>query len=111
MEQYRHQPPHRLSGGQLQKVALAGALAMKPKYLILDEACSMLDPQSREKVWESVETLHRDHGIAVISITHFPEEVFLRQWHRIDGKRQNGGNIVAIQVKGLDFTYQPRHHL
>ena len=87
MEQYRHQPPHRLSGGQLQKVALAGALAMKPKYLILDEACSMLDPQSREKVWESVETLHRDHGIAVISITHFPEEVFY-------------GNGIALMENG-----------
>ncbi len=87
MTQYRHQPPHRLSGGQLQKVALAGALAMKPKYLILDEACSMLDPESRRRIWDAVTSLHQNRGITVISITHFPEEAFY-------------GDSIALVAKG-----------
>ncbi|MBR6484955.1 MAG: ATP-binding cassette domain-containing protein, partial [Clostridiales bacterium] len=59
-----------LSGGQKQKLAIAGALAMKPKVLILDEATAMLDPMSREEFLLTVERLRLERGMTVITITH-----------------------------------------
>lgn len=76
---YRNHAPHLLSGGQKQKVAVAGALAMEPRYLIMDEATAMLDPVGREEVLAAVQKLHREKGIAVINISHFMEEALLGQ--------------------------------
>ena len=59
-----------LSGGQKQKLAIAGALAMDPKILILDESTAMLDPVSRDEFLDLVESLNREKGITVITITH-----------------------------------------
>ena len=59
-----------LSGGQKQKLAIAGVLAMKPSILILDEATSMLDPVSRDEFLEVVERMNRDKKVTVITITH-----------------------------------------
>ncbi len=77
MEDYREHAPHLLSGGQKQKVAIAGALAMEPRYLIMDEATSMLDPVSRNETLTAVTRLHREQGITVINISHFIEEALL----------------------------------
>ncbi len=77
MEGYREHEPHLLSGGQKQKVAIAGALAMEPRYLIMDEATSMLDPISREEILAAVADLHRERGIGIINISHFIEEALL----------------------------------
>ena len=69
-----------LSGGQQQLVALAGELAMRPRYLVLDEATSMLDAASREQVSRIVGRLV-DDGMGALEITHKPvpavREVFL----------------------------------
>ncbi len=59
-----------LSGGQKQKLAIAGALAMHPEVLILDESTAMLDPISRDEFLDLVEQLQKDKGITVITITH-----------------------------------------
>ncbi len=59
-----------LSGGQKQKLAIAGALAMKPEILILDESTAMLDPDSREEFLTIVERMNREEGLTVITITH-----------------------------------------
>lgn len=77
LEDYRQHSPHMLSGGQKQKVALAGVLAMEPKYIVLDEACSMLDPVSRRDLWQRIEDLRLHLGVTVINISHFPEEALL----------------------------------
>ncbi len=77
MEDYREHAPHLLSGGQKQKVAIAGALAMEPRYLIMDEATSMLDPASRNETIAAVKRLHLEQGITVINISHFIEEALL----------------------------------
>ena len=58
-----------LSGGQQQLVAIAGVLAMRPRYLVLDEATSMLDPASRERVAHIVEHLVAS-GLGVLEIAH-----------------------------------------
>lgn len=59
-----------LSGGQKQKLAIAGALAMKPKIIILDESTAMLDPISRNEFLELVEKIREDMGLTIITITH-----------------------------------------
>lgn len=77
MTEFINHEPHHLSGGQKQRVAIASALAMEPKILILDEATSMLDPQGREEVLATVQQLRKKMGITVISITHDLEEAML----------------------------------
>lgn len=77
MYEHRGGTPFRLSGGQKQRVAIAGVLAIKPRVMILDESTSMLDPEGRADVLRVVDKLHREENMAVIMITHFPEEALL----------------------------------
>ena len=60
----------RLSGGQKQKLAIAGALAMRPEVLILDEATAMLDPRSRDEFLAVCEDMRLKKGLTLITITH-----------------------------------------
>ena len=69
----RHRPPHMLSAGQQQRVAIAGALAMAPRCLVLDEATAMLDPAGRRDVLRVMDALHQD-GMTIVTITHHMEE-------------------------------------
>jgi energy-coupling factor transport system ATP-binding protein len=66
-------PPHLLSGGQMQKVALAGVLARQPEIIVFDEPTAMLDPVAREVFLDRVRELHHQ-GMTVIYITHHMEE-------------------------------------
>jgi len=66
-------PPHLLSGGQIQKLALAGVLARSPRVILFDEPTSMLDPVSRQNFLKSICTL-REQGITIIFITQHMEE-------------------------------------
>lgn len=94
--------PHHLSGGQKQRVAIAGALALKPKLLILDEATSMLDPQGRVEVLQTVQTLRAETGLTVLSITHDLEEAMLadRVLFMNDGKKFAEGTPAEIFTLG-----------
>lgn len=74
MSQYAHHEPHRLSGGQKQRIAIAGIIAMMPTCMIFDESTAMLDPVGRREVIETIETLNREQGITMISITHYMDE-------------------------------------
>jgi len=76
MLEYRRHAPHLLSGGQKQRVAIAGILAMRPQCLVLDEATTMLDPEGRGEVLETVQRLNAS-GVTVINITHTMEEAVL----------------------------------
>ena len=64
-----------LSGGELQRVALAGALAMRPRYLVLDEVTSMLDASLRPGMRELVDRLAHVSGVGVLTVTHDPAEL------------------------------------
>ena len=68
--EYRHKETMALSGGQKQKLAIAGALAMRPDIMILDEATAMLDPSSRDDFLELVEKMRIEKGLTLITITH-----------------------------------------
>ena len=71
----RNRMTDELSGGQQQLVSLAGALAMRPRYLVLDEVCSQLDEASRQRIAEVVAGLVRT-GTGVLEIAHGPEALF-----------------------------------
>lgn len=75
MTAYREKSPGSLSGGQKQKVAIAGILAMEPECIVFDEPTAMLDPRGRKEVLDAIRHLNRDKGITVIYITHHIEEV------------------------------------
>lgn len=63
-----------LSGGELQRVAIAGVVAMRPRYLVLDEVTSQLDGGSRERVRAIVRSLASE-GVGVLMVTHDLEEI------------------------------------
>jgi len=65
---------HTLSGGEQQKLGLAGALAVGAEVLIIDEALSMLDKPSRLSIRSLLSSLRRDRGLTIIEITHNLEE-------------------------------------
>ena len=73
MKRFRQRAPHLLSAGQKQRVAIAGAMALKPQVLILDESTSMLDPAGREEVLSAVRRLNQA-GTTIIAITHYMHE-------------------------------------
>ena len=77
MEKYKRHAPHLLSGGQKQRVAIAGILAMSPKYIIMDEPTAMLDPQGRSEVIDTVLKLNREEKKTIVLITHFMNEAVL----------------------------------
>lgn len=74
MSDYKKNAPHLLSGGQKQRVAIAGILAMSPKYIILDEPTAMLDPSGRREVIDTLVKLNKEEGKTIILITHYMEE-------------------------------------
>lgn len=82
--------PFKLSGGQKQRVAIAAILAMLPKVLILDESTSMLDPEGRKEVLDTVRTLNKEHGMTVILITHYMDEAVSADRIGV----MNGGELV-----------------
>jgi energy-coupling factor transport system ATP-binding protein len=69
----RLRPPHMLSAGQMQRLAVAGVLAMRPSCIVFDEATAMLDPAGRRAVRELMRDLHQQ-GLTTISITHLMDE-------------------------------------
>ena len=73
MNEYRMRSPSMLSAGQKQRVAIAGALAIEPDAIILDEATSMLDPVGRLELLTVLSELHKE-GKTIITITHEMEE-------------------------------------
>ena len=70
LEGLRYRNPLTLSGGQMQRLAIAGVLALKPKCIVLDESLSMLDRESKEDVLQVLRRLNREEGLSIILITH-----------------------------------------
>ncbi len=66
--------PFQLSGGQMRRVAIAGVIALKPDYLILDEPSAGLDPGSQRAIFAKILNLYRRQKIAIILVTHSMEE-------------------------------------
>lgn len=114
---FKEKEPARLSGGQKQRVAIAGMIALAPKVVILDEATSMLDPQGRFEVISTIQQLHKDKGITVISITHDLDEaaqadrVLLMEGGKVNriGKPSEIFEMgTALVDKGLDVPFSEK---
>ena len=96
MLDFKKREPARLSGGQKQRVAIAGVVALRPAILILDEATSMLDPEGRSELIQTVQEIRKDHQMTVVSITHDLEEVAM-------------SDRVLVMKKGqVESTSSPR---
>ena len=117
MTPFKEKEPARLSGGQKQRVAIAGMIALAPKVVILDEATSMLDPQGRFEVISTIQQLHKDKGITVISITHDLDEaaqaerVLLMEAGKVNriGKPSEIFEMgTALVDKGLDVPFSEK---
>ncbi len=78
LSELRYRASHLLSAGQKQRLAIASALAMSPRCLLLDEATAMLDPVGRQQVLLTIGNLHRS-GLTIISATHNMAEAAMGQ--------------------------------
>lgn len=67
--------PHLLSEGQKQRLAIAGALAMQPRYLVFDEPTAMLDPEGRRTAVSIIESLAHEQGHGVLLVSHDAADV------------------------------------
>ena len=74
-DKFAEKSPFELSGGEKRRAALAGIIAMKPRYLVLDEPMAGLDPAGRKAILETFEGIRRDTGCAVIMVSHSMEDV------------------------------------
>jgi NitT/TauT family transport system ATP-binding protein len=90
--------PHQLSGGMQQRVAIAQALIMRPKILLMDEAFSALDPGTRAGMQRLIKDLWRETGTTVLFVTHNPREAVILATRVIalgrTGGDEDGANIV-----------------
>ena len=96
MLEFKKREPARLSGGQKQRVAIAGVVALRPAILILDEATSMLDPEGRRELIETVKEIRKDYDMTVISITHDLEEVAMSD------------RVLVLKKGEIESTSSPR---
>lgn len=67
--------PFQLSGGQMRRVAIAGALAMEPEVLVLDEPTAGLDPRGKEEIFHTIVELRRTRKMTVVFVSHSMEDV------------------------------------
>ena len=93
--------PHELSGGQQQRIALARALAPRPRLILLDEPLSNLDVQVRRRLRHEIRRILKATGIAVIFVTHDQEEAMAIS-DRIGVMHQ--GNLAQIDHPEVIYT-------
>ncbi|MBF0500129.1 MAG: ATP-binding cassette domain-containing protein [Candidatus Riflebacteria bacterium] len=70
--QYLRVPVKHLSGGVMQRLAIAGVMVMEPDFLILDEPTSQLDPWARREAWKQIVELQSSHGLGILVISQQP---------------------------------------
>ncbi|GAC1391229.1 MAG: energy-coupling factor transporter ATPase [Ktedonobacteraceae bacterium] len=117
LESYAQMAINELSVGQKQRVAIAGVLAMRPRYLLLDEPTTMISGHTARTLIDTLHRLAREQGIAVIHITHFMHEVtdFQRVIVMNEGHVAMDGtpatvfaHIDELQALGLDVPMVTR---
>ena len=87
--------PARLSGGQGQLVALASVLALRPKYLVLDEPTSELDPAGTRLVAEALARIARETGAGILLVEH-KTDVLAQHRGRGRGAGARGGGALGL---------------
>lgn len=74
LEGVKDHHPFNLSGGQMQRVAIAGIIAMRPKILVFDEPTSQLDPEGTEEVFQVIQNLASE-GMTILIVSHKLEKI------------------------------------
>ena len=99
---YAARSPEALSGGERQRVALARALFELPAWLLLDEPLSALDRPRRADLRRTLAALQREHGCAVLHVTHDPEEALALADHLVvmgEGRVLASGEPAALYAR------------
>jgi len=95
MQERAKDPIKTYSGGMKRRINLAAGLIHSPKILFLDEPTVGVDPQSRNHIFESVERLNREQGMAILYTTHYMEEAE-RLCHRV--AIIDRGQVIAMDT-------------
>ncbi|MBR3460375.1 MAG: energy-coupling factor transporter ATPase [Clostridia bacterium] len=74
-DEFAEKSPFELSGGEKRRTALAGIIAMYPKYLVLDEPMAGLDPAGRRAVLEMIDSFRRQLNCAVVMVSHSMDDI------------------------------------
>lgn len=89
--------PHELSGGQQQRIAIARAIANRPKVLIADEPTGNLDPGKSDQIMNLLERINKRYGTTILMVTH---DLTLVNRHRKRTVVLEHGHIVADLAQG-----------
>jgi cobalt/nickel transport system ATP-binding protein len=92
IEHLRDKVCHLLSGGEKRKVALAGAIVLKPELLVMDEPFEGLDPRSKNDLAELLYGLHKKNGMTMVTATHDVHAV------------SDLADVVYVLAKGGEIT-------
>ena len=114
LEDFKDRFTFTLSGGEKQRTAIAGNLAMEPKILVLDEPTSDLDPAGTKEVFETLKHLNRDRKITIILIEHKIDEVMGLADRSVvmdKGRIILDGNTCDIFSRNLDILEEIGIHL
>lgn len=90
---------HTLSGGELQKLALASVLVMEPRVIVLDEAMSMLDRPTTQAVRSLIDLIRTQHALTLIEMTHNPDDII------------SADRIVFLHHQEIGFDGSPSEFL
>lgn len=96
LDDYNKRLTSQLSGGEKQRLAIAGVLAMEPTVLILDEPTSELDPLGREEIYTTISTLQKDRNLTILAVEHSSQEICER-----------ADNLVVIRDGSIAWMGRP----
>lgn len=95
MKEYKNKDIYALSMGQKQRIAIAEMLALRPKYLVLDEPTAMLDPVSKKRLINTIKKLKEEYDITIIYVTNVIQEIL------------SADRIVALDKGKIAFECTP----
>jgi len=99
--------PHQLSGGQKQLAAIARSLALKPKYLLMDEPLANLDVKLKRKILEHIKNLKNNFDVTIVYVTHDHKEAFAVADEIVvlnDGKIEATGGVEEIKNSQNEYV-------
>jgi len=106
LEEYAQKFPHQLSGGQQQMIAIARALILKPKILLMDEPLASLDVKSKRKILEYIVTIKNRYNLTIVYVTHDHREAFAIADRIVvinEGKIQESGSVEQIKQSNNEY--------